>query len=408
MAQGFSLCGDDAMFLLKRRTHKSNGIERKLTADDPLQANAALDEQNPDSLMPSIYDSGSVKTFKYPFSLAHKRMHQGGWSHEVTVRELPVAETLAGVLMRLTPGGCRELHWHKAAEWGIVAYGGVRLTAIDVEGKSFVDDLSEGDLWYFPAGIPHSIQGLKPDGSKFLLVFDDGNFSEYDTVLLSDWVAHTPRHILGKNFGLRERALEHIPTEELFIFQADPPGPLENDRRATTGALGHSPHDFAFRTTQEAIVKRAAGGEARIVDSGIFKVATTIASALVTIKPGAMRELHWHPNADEWQFYISGEGRMGVFAAGSRARTMDFRAGDVGYVQRTLPHYIENTGKSDMKFLEMFRSPQFQDLSLSEWLTHTPPELVMAHLNIDRAALDAIPKKKLVVVPSQPASARIQ
>ena len=90
---------------------------------------------------------------------------------------------------------------------------------------------------------------------------------------------------------------------------------------------------------------------------------------------------------------------MTVFATGARARTMDFQAGDVGYVQQTLPHYIENTGDTDLKFLEMFKSSVYQDLSLSEWLTHTPPELVMAHLNIDRSTLDAIPRNETVVMP---------
>lgn len=83
----------------------------------------------------------------------------------------------------------------------------------------------------------------------------------------------------------------------------------------------------------------------------------------------------------------------------SSARTADFEAGDVGYVQQTLPHYIENTGNTDLRFLEMFKSSFYQDLSLSEWLSHTPPELVMAHLNIDKARLDALPKEKLVIVP---------
>jgi oxalate decarboxylase len=78
---------------------------------------------------------------------------------------------------------------------------------------------------------------------------------------------------------------------------------------------------------------------------------------------------------------------------------MDFEAGDVGYVQQTLPHYIENTGNTDLKFLEMFRSSFYQDLSLSEWLTHTPPELVMAHLNIDKTTLDVIPRDEAVIMP---------
>ena len=78
---------------------------------------------------------------------------------------------------------------------------------------------------------------------------------------------------------------------------------------------------------------------------------------------------------------------------------MDFESGDVGYVQQTLPHYIENTGDTDLKFLEMFKSSSYQDLSLSEWLTHTPPELVIAHLNLDQPTLNAIPCDEVVVMP---------
>jgi oxalate decarboxylase len=112
-----------------------------------------------------------------------------------------------------------------------------------------------------------------------------------------------------------------------------------------------------------------------------------------------MRELHWHPNNDEWQYYIQGSGRMTVFASGGKARTFDYQAGDVGYVPFAMGHYIENTGDTTLRFLEMFKSPIFQDLSFTEWLTHTPPELVLAHLKIDRAAYDAIPRSKAVIIP---------
>jgi oxalate decarboxylase len=301
--------------------------------------------------------------------------------------------------MRLTAGGIRELHWHTAAEWALMLYGNARITGLDADGKSFVADVTKGDLWYFPTGIPHSIQGLNPDGCEFLLVFDDGNFSEYETVLLTDWMAHTPHDILSKNFGVSEQAMEKMPRREKFIFQAAVPGPLSADQKATAGSLGMSPQDFAFRTTQQAVSKRTKGGEVRIVDSSTFKISTTIAAAIVTVHPGGIRELHWHPNADEWQYFISGTGRMTVFATGGRARTMDFQAGDVGYIQKTLPHYVQNTGDTDLKFLEMFKSSSYQDLALSEWLTHTPPELVMAHLGIDKATLDAMPKEEVVVMP---------
>jgi oxalate decarboxylase len=365
----------------------------------PGPTNAALDAANPDSVTPPPTDAGGVLSFKYPFSFGHKRLHSGGWSREVTVRELPVSKALAGVNMRLTAGGIRELHWHTAAEWAIMLYGTARITCIDSSGKSFVTDVKEQELWYFPPGIPHSIQGLAPDGCEFLLVFDDGNFSEFETVLLSDWMAHTPPEIVAKNFGVSEKAVANMPKKELFIFQSDVPGTLEDDRRSAAGTLGPSPIDFAFRTMQMPPTKSNKSGEVRIIDSGNFKIATTIAAAIVTVKPGGVRELHWHPNADEWQYFFGGKGRMTVFATGGRARTMDFETGDVGYVQKTLPHYVENTGTTDLKFLEMFKTDRYQDLALSEWLAHTPPELVAAHLNLDKATIGALPREKPVIMP---------
>jgi oxalate decarboxylase len=371
--------------------------ERGETGSGP--ANHLLEEQNPSSNNPPPTDAGGLPPFKYPFAFGHKRVHDGGWSREVTVRDLEASKSIAGVNMRLSAGGVRELHWHMAAEWAFMLYGAARITAIDAEGKSFVADVAENDLWYFPTGIPHSIQGLSPDGAEFLLVFDDGNFSEFATVLLSDWMAHTPKDVLAKNFGVPLKSLDKLPSKELFIFQAEVPGPLEADRQAAAGARGASSHDFVFRTLQLPVTKHTKGGEVRIVDSNVFKVSKTIAAAVVTVRPGGIRELHWHQNADEWQYYFAGKARMTVFATGGRARTMDLQSGDVGYVQQTLPHYIENTGNTDLKFLEMFKSSSYQDLSLSEWLTHTPPELVMAHLNIDRATLDAIPRGEVVIMP---------
>src|ERR1700731_3360446 len=369
------------------------------SATDPGPANKGLDPQNPDSSWPPPTDSKSlVQNFKYPFSFANKRVYQGGWSREVTVRELPVSKTLAGVNMRLTAGGVRELHWHTSAEWAIMLYGTARITAIDADGKSFVADVKKNDLWFFPSGIPHSIQGLNPDGCEFMLVFDDGEFSESETVLLSDSMAHLAPEVLAKNFGVAEKAFANVPKQELFIFQTDVPPGLDVDQKTAAGALGKSPQDFAFRTMEMPPTRQTKGGEVRIVDSSKFKVSTT-AMAMVTVHPGGMRELHWHPNADEWQYYIAGKGRMTVVATGNRARTMDFQEGEVGYVQKTLLHNIENLGDTDLVFLEMFKSDRFQEFSFSEWLAHTPPELVMAHLRIDKATFDAIPKNGAVVTP---------
>ncbi len=318
----------------------------------------------------------------------------------MTVRELPVATQLAGVNMRLKPGGIRELHWHKEAEWGYMLAGRARITAIDPQGRNFLDDVGVGDLWNFPAGIPHSIQGLE-EGCEFLLVFDDGDFSENATFLISDWFAHTPREVLAKNFGVPEAAFANLPKDverTRWIFAGQVPGPLASDGvQAPAGAV---PVSYSYRlSAQEPIT--LAGGQARIVDSSNFPAASTIAAALVEVEPGGMRELHWHPNTDEWQYYISGQGRMTVFASSGKARTFDYQAGDVGYIPFAMGHYIENTGDEPLRFLELFRSSSFADISLNQWMALTPPALVQAHLNLDQQTMAALRKDKPVIVGPQ-------
>jgi len=222
-----------------------------------------------------------------------------------------------------------------------------------------------------PGGIPHSIQGLGPDGCQFLLVFNDGNFDEFETFLLTDWMHHTPKEVLAKNFNVAASTFRNVPSRELFIFPRDLPGPLAEEQKQVYEGTGPVPNTFAFFASKMQPTKVTAGGSVKIVDRSNFP-ATDIAAAIVTVKPGGLRELHWHPNEDEWQYFVKGQGRMTVFAAGGHARTMDFREGDVGYVERTRPHYVENLGDTDLVFLEVFPTPNYQDISLAQWLAHVP------------------------------------
>ena len=89
------------------------------------------------------------------------------------------------------------------------------VTILDEMGRAKVADVKEGDLWYFPAGLPHSLQGLGPDGCEFLLAFDDGKATEYNTLLFTDWLAHTPPDILAENFGVPAETFAKIPLHQL-------------------------------------------------------------------------------------------------------------------------------------------------------------------------------------------------
>ncbi|CAN7387429.1 oxalate decarboxylase family bicupin [Paenibacillus sp. LjRoot56] len=351
------------------------------------------DMENPNMLVPPITDSGLLPNLKFSFSDTSMKLNFGGWSREVTARELPIATTLAGVNMSLTPGGVRELHWHQQAEWSYMIVGSARITSIDQEGRNFIADVGPGDLWYFPPGLPHSIQGL--EHCEFLLVFDDGNFSDLNTISISDWFSRTPKDVLSANFGVPMSAFNNIPKEQVYIYQDKVPGPIESQK--VQSPYGTIPLSFKHRLLAQPPIKTP-GGSVRIVDSTNFPISKNIAAALVEIEPGGMRELHWHPNNDEWQYYLTGQGRMTVFAGDGNARTFDYRAGDVGYVPFALGHYIQNTGTQSLWFLEMFKSDRFEDVSLNQWMALTPVDLVSTNLNVGPEVLNALRKEKWPVV----------
>src|SRR5882724_5980540 len=373
--------------------------EHNHSVSNPGPENTALLKENPNSNTPPPTDHGDVGPIWYSFDLTHKRIQEGGWTHQVTQRELPSSTDIAGVNMRLTAGSFRELHWHTADEWAIMLYGNARVTLLNPDGTIFIDDVSKGDLWYFPAGFPHSIQGLGPDGCEFLLAFDQGIFSEDNTFLLSEWVAHTPPQVLSKNFGLAEGALTNLPKSSLYIFPAALPKSLAEDKAAVGGQRVLSSIQYTFKMEAMAPTKRTSGGEVRVVDSHNFPAAKNIAAALNIIKPGGLRELHWHPNASEWQFYLAGKARMTVFMPVGSARTMDFNANDVGFVPANSGHYVENTGDTDLVFLEMFKAHEVVDFSLNNWIRRLPPEIVSSHLRLDRNAIQTIPAEKLEILP---------
>ncbi|WGV94767.1 oxalate decarboxylase [Bacillus stercoris] len=377
---------------------KQNDIPQPIRGDKgatvKIPRNIERDRQNPDMLVPPETDHGTVSNMKFSFSDTHNRLEKGGYAREVTVRELPISENLASVNMRLKPGAIRELHWHKEAEWAYMIYGSARVTIVDEKGRSFIDDVSEGDLWYFPSGLPHSIQALD-EGAEFLLVFDDGSFSENSTFQLTDWLAHTPKEVIAANFGVTKEEIANLPGKEKYIFENQLPGSLKDD--IVEGPNGEVPYPFTYRLLEQEPIE-SEGGNVYIADSTSFKVSKTIASALVTVEPGAMRELHWHPNTHEWQYYISGKARMTVFASDGHARTFNYQAGDVGYVPFAMGHYVENIGDEPLVFLEIFKDDHYADVSLNQWLAMLPETFVQAHLDLGKDFTDVLSKEKHPVV----------
>ncbi len=303
----------------------------------------------------------------------------GCWSRQANVTEFPVSTGLAGVLMSLAPGALRELHWHaNAAEWAYVISGQCRITVIDPQFNHETSDFNPGDVWYFPRGYGHSIQAVGSQDCVFLLVFDSGYFSEYATFSITDWVGHTPPDVLAKAFGVPASTFANFPKEEVYFAPGPVPGPLPAEPPPGSARTGPFPHRYQLLAQKPTDLGNA---KLRLVSSKEFPISTTMTGALMDIAPGGLRTLHWHPNADEWQYYLAGRARMTVFLSQGRASTVELAPGYVGYVPRGCGHYIENIGSDPVQAVIAFNSGEYQEITLTEWMASNPPQLLAANFS---------------------------
>ncbi|KAI1437323.1 Bicupin, oxalate decarboxylase/oxidase [Xylaria sp. CBS 124048] len=379
-------------------------IRGGLGGTDPGPRTYEYEKLNPDLFAPPGTDSGDVPNAMWPLGLSHNRPGigtQAGWARQQNSGVLPAATAMAGVDMRLSPHAYRELHWHTSAEWALVLKGGVRVAAMNEDGASFVDDVEAGDVWYFPPGIPHSLQALD-EGAEFLLVFDDGNFSEEETFLATEMILRSPKEVWAKNLQAGVDAFDNIPTDQKYIFNGTP-APADIQKQNITGSAGalSGPTSYTYHWSQQEF-HNTTGGSVKILDPLTFPIAEMFSSALIVLEPGAMREVHWHTNSDEWSYFLQGSARITVFKAPASSRTFDFTAGDVAYIPQAQGHYVENTGTDDVIFLEVLQAKKFTDISASQWLALSPRQAVKDTLNLTDKVLDALPKDKTLIKPGNP------
>lgn len=342
-------------------------------------------------------------SFKYELEKKEPRTNDGGTTRGASVNDFPSSIGIAGVSMRLQPGSMRELHWHaNAAEWAYMISGTVRTTIIHPDGNSYVDNFEPGDVWYFPKGYGHSIQATGNEECHFILIFDNGNFSEDHTFSVTDFVSCMPPEIVAQNLGLSLEEVANLPKKEAYFAAGIVPDELSLSaaaRPAESDIELVNLHRYPLHAQQPRIVP--GGGLQRLVTSKEFPISSTMSGSIIELLPGAMREMHWHPNADEWQYYISGKAEMSVFLAEATVVTEQFNAGDVGYVPMGAGHYIKNTGDTVCKILIGFNSGVYQSIDLSAWLAGNPKDVVTTNFGLKPGAVEKLPTEKVFIQPKK-------
>jgi oxalate decarboxylase len=364
------------------------GVTAALTANRRAEAG---DPSFMNNVPDPLFSGRELPTFKFALEKSRGKVIGKSTAKEATVEQFPISKGIAGVSMGLEPGGMRELHWHAtAAEWAFVDRWRVRTTVIGPHGQTETNDFEPGDVWYFPRGHGHMLECLGDEPCHFVLIFDNGYFSEYGTFSITDWIGHTPKALLAKNFGLPASAFNGFPKEEVYFAKGAIPPQIPP---ANLGPTVRSPltHKWQLLKNDPHVYNRS--GRLWLVDSTKFPISKTITGAVLELEPGALRELHWHPTADEWQYVLEGKMSMTMFGSHGRYRTETLEKGDVGYIPQGYGHSIENVGDSKCRILIGFNSGIYEEIDLSEWIAGNPPDVLATNFGKPASLFQKFPKK---------------
>ncbi|MBV8614731.1 MAG: cupin domain-containing protein [Acetobacteraceae bacterium] len=318
-------------------------------------------------------DVAAMPDFRFSLDGNVPKVTSGGWAKEATVHQFPISKGIAGVHMFLDPGASRELHWHAiAAEWAYVIDGRCQTVVLDPSGASEINNYMPGDLWFFPKGHGHSIQTIGDKPCHFILSFDNGAFSEHGTFSITDWIDVTPKDMLALDFGVPEGVFDAFPKGETYI-QAGPVIPVSEALDAPWPK--ESTHKFNLPRDPRA-VRDFEGGTFRVATVDEWPISKTMSGGLMTIRPGAMRNLHWNPNANEWHYYLRGKGQVALFGSGGRGKVAEFNPGDAAYIPQGFGHAIKNVGTEDLVIVQTWDNGKLEEIDLNRWVQSSPGYLL--------------------------------
>lgn len=374
---------------------RRNILGGALGAGGLMVAQAALvpargQEPSPDLAKPAATlenQSFSIDLLSQPDSIAL----DGCWLREANFKNFPVSAGVSGGVISLAPGALRELHWHaQASEWAYVISGRCRVTIIDPSGHFQTVDFAPGDIWYFPRGFGHAIQCLGDEDCVFLLAFDNGTHAEYGTFSLADWVATIPKEMLATTFDVPAATFDAFPRKNAFFSKAQSPGALPVE--PTPGSLNEGALSCRYPLRAQKPSVFFPGGSQRVASSKEFPISTGMTGALLSIAPGADREPHWHPNANEWQYVVAGTARTTIFLSNSKSVTVELGAGHVAYIPRACGHFTENTGTTPLELIAVFDSGTYESIELRSWVRSNTAELLAANFHQAPATMNALLK----------------
>src|SRR6266700_3515041 len=162
---------------------------------------------------------------------------------------------------------------------------------------------------------------------------------------------------------------------------------------ADVAAAAHvSPLSFKY-SLEQAAPQVYAGGMSRQATSANIAQLSGLSVLSLRVSPGAMREIHWHPNAAELTYCLSGQGEVGIFVSGNTADIFAIQQGSVSFVPIGAAHYISNTGSEVLHMISAFTNENPDHIDLSDTLGYIPRRLLAQTFELPKQGFPPLPQQ---------------
>lgn len=296
---------------------------------------------------------------------------------------------MAFAVLALQKNGVREPHWHpNADEMGYCAEGEAVITVFSPENKRDTFVLREGDVFYIPKGYIHHIENVSGGESRFILAYDHSMPQDLD---LSECIGSMSAHVLSATFSSDKKAFEGLKkkAKDVFIFQK---------KKSVHPTSFSSSHLFHLEQIEPQIATK--GGLARIANSKNFSLLKHLALFSLRIFKEGIREPHWHPNATELNYVVSGKARLTILSPGGKKDSFELVKGQGSVIPAGFFHHIENIGPSELHMTVYFNHETPDDIGLSGALSVYSDEVLASLFSMDIAffaKLQKFQKDRMIV-----------
>lgn len=333
--------------------------------------------------------TGGLPPFAYPLEASAPVEYAAGALRWATRGQLPVLQGVSMASLRLASGGLRELHWHlNANELNVCLVGEGRIGIFAPDGTSETIDIVPGSITFIPDGYTHYIENTGADELHLVIAF---THERPETTDFSQALPSLPTPLLAQVFGVAANDFPFLATRGDRVLV---PLSATGEEVVTGTPVAGTSSSYSFNAG-DLPVSTFAGGTVQPLTDQQIPLLDGITVFPLTALPHGLREPHWHPNAAELNYCVSGTAQIGIVAPDGNVQSFAVNAGDIAYIPRSWFHYIANTGDEPLEFLIFFITPdaRIQTINLSLTMDHVPAAVMAASFDSDPAAFAALPRQ---------------